>query len=168
MATMRISSSPWTVPVDVNEIDVTSRSATWRESWKATDSNGHEHAYDRSGWPPFPTLNEIIDESHWCDGDEGFARHDPHEHVDASHFECKICGELVEPGTDPPFTPKSVAGTKRCTVEGPRSDGTVIVASLTEDEFDRIVAAGDDWDAVQAVVDAVPDDRIWSRSFASR
>lgn len=153
--------SPWTVSVDRQMVEVTTSGPSWRESWKATDSNGHEHRYDRSGgWPPFPTLNEIIDEWHWCDGDEGYEHHDPHEQVDESHFECKICGDVVAPAMDPGGTPKSIAGPWSARIEGPRSDGAVISGSLTDIEFEAIKAAPDDLTAIQALVDAIPDDRI--------
>lgn len=153
----------FTLSVDREMIDTTSGMPTWRESWRATDVNGHEHYYKHG----FPTLRHVVDEKHWCDGNEGISPHDPHMHVDRSHFECLLCDVVVEPATDPPFTPKSIPGAWSATLAGPRSDGVLVEAWLLEDEWWQLAESWSD-DAALRVLDAVPDDRLISASFASR
>lgn len=72
-------------------IDVTSALPYPSETWRATDINGHEH-YRENG--EYPTLNYVIDsvETWFCaDCNE--------EHTDTTgHYECRLCGEIVEPG----------------------------------------------------------------------
>lgn len=103
------------VVVDVHQdyIDVTSERTTLDETWETTDPNGHHHYYDHG----FPTLIHVVDKAHWCDGTEGAFPHDPHRHIDESHYECATCRLTVEPGTVPPFTKKHVAGRRDITVD---------------------------------------------------
>lgn len=61
--------------------------------WKAVDLAGHEHQYvagAQLGEPHWPTLEWVVDETYWCD-----TCRDEH---DKGHWECKQCGETVEPG----------------------------------------------------------------------
>jgi hypothetical protein len=154
---IRINRSPFHLSVDFEQIDVTVGHPTYSESWRAVDSNGHEHYYARG----FPTLREVIDEQHWCDGTEGYALHEPHLVVDAVHFECLICDEVVSPGMDPAFTPKSIAGSRSGRLNGPRSDGLYVTAVLTEQEIDEMAADPSD-ETMLRVLDAVPIERLVS------
>lgn len=160
MATMHRRT--WTLDVEQDWIDATCERDTLDPKWRGSDSSGHEHFYDHG----YPTLDYIIDSSHWCDGTEGWALHDPHEYVDASHYECKICREVVEPGVIPGGTPQYVAGMRHATLRGIRSDGAEIVASLTSDEAQTLAASDDT--AAQVVIDAIPQERIMSMTFSSR
>ena len=150
------------VRVTTNPIDVTSDQWTPNERWTYTDIQGHEHRYVHG----YPTLDEVIDESHWCDGTEGIARHDPHEAVDAAHYECKLCREVIEPKLDPPSTVKSIPGRIEATGEGTTSDGRHIQFTLSKDEYEMVVDNYGTLDDVaqQALIDAVPDERIFSWS----
>lgn len=56
------------------------------ETWTHTDSQGHEHRFDRLDG--YPTLEPVIDASWWVDG---------HEEVVVGHFECRLCREVVVP-----------------------------------------------------------------------
>lgn len=159
MSRLSVQGQGWTLSAEVDYIDVTSSHPSPREGWRMTDSNGHEHRYTRTG---FPTLRFVVDASHWCDGTEGFAWHDPHEIEDEWHYECAQCGEVIEPATDPPFTPKSVPGTVRHTLEGFRSDGSRVTMWLDSDEAERIRATPDDATAL-AILDGAPDERITLR-----
>lgn len=164
MNTLWISNWPWTVTLNREMIDVTlGRHSSPNECWRATDSQGHEHRWENG----YPTLRRVVDESHWCDGHEGMYNHDPHEQVDESHYECLLCGEVVKPAMDPPGTPKFIPGAVTGTIEGPRSNGLVIRAWLTADEIDAIRSDPENADAMQALVDAIPDERISSTTFAS-
>lgn len=145
----------WTLTVDQDRIDVTSGLPTANERWTYTDQQGHEHRYDHG----YPTLTYVIDESHWCDGSEGIYNHDPHEAVDKSHYECSICRETIKPLTDPPYTPKSVAGLTTATMTGYRSDGTWIRYVLSGLEVERIRAEMTDEEA-QAILDNADSARI--------
>lgn len=155
-----ITTGAWSLTLERDVIDMTSGLPSWNEQWRFTDRNGHEHHYDRG----FPTLREVIDEQHWCDGTEGFARHDPHWHVDRSHHECLECGVTVEPRVDPPYTPKSMPGMTTATLEGPLSDGRHARATLLPDEVEQLRLAGDDFDRVAAeLVACLPAERVyWS------
>jgi len=90
----------WTLKVEPQPIGPTSR-----EQWRHTDSNGHEHHVDCEAiFPAYPTLDFVIDEEHWCEGDEQWCDragdpwtennedpppHEPHMVADTGHFECK-------------------------------------------------------------------------------
>jgi hypothetical protein len=137
-------------------IDVTSSRPSSNEYWKFTDAAGHEHQYANG----YPTLRLVVDAEHWCSGDEGWTPHDPHMQVDESHYECPECGEVIEPKMDPPYTPKSMPGLTSATLKGTRSDGTTIMAGPTPDEVEALLVA--DTDEAQAIIDAIPDERIWS------
>lgn len=122
----------WAVEVTQNRIDTTCGIPTLNPRWTFTDAAGHDHRYDHG----YPTLDYIIDASHWCDGYEGYEPHDPHEHVDESHYECLICREVIEPGILPAFTPQSVPGTVDMTLKGPLADGSRVTAMVYEGQED--------------------------------
>lgn len=74
--------------------------------WRYTDHQGHEHYYDDG----YPTLERIVVNTWWCV--------DCHEHHDDVALACRICGEQIEPGTQPPSPyPTFVQGTTTWTVE---------------------------------------------------
>jgi hypothetical protein len=151
-------------------IDVTSDRPSYDTRWRATDSNGHEHRYDHG----FPTLSYVVDERHWCDGTEGFMLHEPHWAVDADHYECELCGAVVEPGLLPAGYPQYIDGMKNVSLKGRRSDGIEVDVALYEAEFDTLAsaAASDDETAmdraVLAMLDEMPSERWASVTFASR
>lgn len=150
----------WQLDVTQNWIDVTSDRPSPNERWTFTDSNGHFHRYNHG----YPTLEPVVDESHWCDGHEGPWNHDPHEAIDASHYECTNCREVVEPAFDPPFTPKQILGSVDATLEGFRSDGAKVRVWVTEDEVRSL--GRDTTDAVvTALLDAMPEERIISAEW---
>jgi len=157
MATTSVTGPSWKLEVEQEWIDVTPSGPTPNERWRTTDSNGHEHYYDHG----YPTLDEVIDAQHWCNGTEGFALHDPHMQIDEWHYECKLCREVIEPDYDPPFTPKYIPGLRTATLTGVRSDGAEIVVDVREDEL----AGLHDDAAAQAFLDAAPMERIHSWSW---
>jgi hypothetical protein len=142
----------WEVAVDVEQINTTSSFPSADPGWRFTDAAGHEHRYDRG----YPSLRYVVDESHWCDGTEGTALHDPHEAVDEAHYECLACHEVVEVGLLPAGYPQWTPGNVTATLKGHRSDGTWIEAVLTPSEVDALRAAGEDQQAAQQVIDAIP------------
>lgn len=64
--------------------------------WSAVDSNGHEHRYTE-GSDRYPSLKSVAGELYWCEDcqDEEFD----------TWYECRLCGEKVEPGTRVDHTP---------------------------------------------------------------
>lgn len=60
------------------------------ESWRFTDSHGHEHYYDNG----YPTLEQKEEEEYWCDFCDEF-------HSGKSYYVCKECGDKVYPSTKP-------------------------------------------------------------------
>jgi hypothetical protein len=105
-------------------IEQTYQEVTWEdapvETWAATDSHGHRHAFTRPARPGreqyindrglrrnhtvpthYPSLYYKIDRWHACDGREGLYSHDPHWAVDESHYECRQCRERIEPAHGP-------------------------------------------------------------------
>ena len=166
MATSTISGSHWTLTNEQRGEWVTMGVRTTDEHWMFTDAAGHEHRYD-SG---YPTLDYVVDASHWCDGREGLYSHDPHEAVDDAHYECKLCREVIKPGTHPPEHQVYVAGSSSYRITGLRSDGAQTEAMLMPDQVERIAsAARDQRDAiVQTLLDEMPGEQIWSMQFASR
>jgi hypothetical protein len=157
--------STWTVDVRQDVLDVTMEHDSIDPKWRGADSNGHEHFYDREAHE-YPTLDYIVDARHWCNGDEGIARHDPHWHTDESHYECRICREVVTPGLIPGGTPQYVAGMRYATLHGMRSDGTEIVAELTGEEAEALAnVTGSD---AQRIIDGIPKERCSMIRVASR
>lgn len=154
----------WTIDVVQDWIDVTSERETPNERWTFTDAAGHEHHYEHG----YPTLDYVIDESHWCDGREGIYNHDPHEAVDAAHFECKLCREVIEPKMDPPYTPKQIPGMRHVTITavrfGPNYEERLTIHP-TGEEMAAIEAADSPEDAVQAFVDAYPSESASRRDL---
>lgn len=108
----------------------------------------------------------MVDESHWCEGDEGIAPHDPHEAVDAAHYECAQCRETVEPKLDPPGVHKTIPGTIEATGHGVTSDGQDITFVITPEEYETVTTTRPTSAEQQALIDAVPDERIISRSWS--
>lgn len=130
---------------------------TGNERWRALDSNGHEHHWGHG----YPTLNHVVDVEHWCDGDEGIAPHDPHMAVDESHYECKACGERVEPKMDPPNMAKPVLGQPWGELSGPTAAGAWVKLRLTDAELSSIIGApGQAGEAARAILGDPPMDRV--------
>lgn len=166
MPTMR-SRQRWTLDVRQEWVDITFGLPTPNERWTYTDRAGHLHNYLRG----YPTLTYIEDAGHWCDGTEGFERHDPHWAVDESHYECPGCGEVIEPLMDPPYTPKKMPGMTEAMLRGIAQDGSeleVVIASREQmdDLTHRLgqVTTAELFDGIcDRFVDAHPD-QIISRS----
>jgi hypothetical protein len=151
----------WELTVDPVVVDVTSERATPNEHWTFTDAQGHEHRYDRG----YPTLDLVVDAEHWCDGSEGWQPHDEHMVVDESHYECKLCREVIEPALDPPFMPKFVPGSVDARLSGVLPDGREVVVAVDEDEVARVQAEGET--AATAILEGAPSERIISTSWSS-
>jgi hypothetical protein len=92
---------------------------SYYDDWKYTDRHGHQHRYAERATPGevwrkgkrrrdrpthFPTLREIIDSRHKCYGWEGLYAHEPHW-VEEGHYECRQCGERIEPAHGPVSKP---------------------------------------------------------------
>lgn len=123
----------------------------------------------------------MVDEEHWCEGDEGQwcegygdpwyegdegPSHVPHMVADKDRFECKLCGEVIEPKLDPPVMPKSIGDSVAYTLAAFNSAGVVVVMSLVDAEYERIRDAdvdGRDTEAeVRRILDEAPTERILS------
>lgn len=141
---------------------VTDRSSP-DETWTFTDAAGHEHHYDHG----YPTLAWIVEEQHWCDGTEGIYNHDGHWVDDVAHWECRICGEVIEPRLHPPGRTVYVPGPKSAEASGFRSDGSRITCWLTEEDSKALEALlrARDSDGVQRWLDEFPEDRIVSIEY---
>lgn len=161
-----IRQQTWTLDVDVEQIPVSMGIETLDPRWQGMDSNGHEHRYDRDRHE-YPTLDFVIDAQHWCHGDEGTAPHDPHMLVDESHYECKLCREVVKPGMNPPGHVEYLCGPMSATLSGHRRDGVFIIAIATRIEVDAIAAGSEAErdEIVQRILDNMPEDRILSTTF---
>jgi hypothetical protein len=78
-------------------------------NWRGVDSNGHEHYY-AAGDDRYPTLVLVAGEPYYCPDCND-------EHQD-TWYECRTCGEKVEPGTRIDPTPKWIAGEMQYTLDG--------------------------------------------------
>ena len=141
----------YTLSVETNMVEITSDWPSPDPHWQATDSNGHTHSYVAEHIFIYPSLRLVVDASHWCNGDEGIAPHDPHTAVDESHWECRECGEVVEPGMFPPCWPRWMPGSKTATLDGLRSDGARVTVHLTGGDVEVIETEGDT--AAQRILD---------------
>jgi hypothetical protein len=156
------SGSTFNLSITRGSIDVTSDRPQSDPNWRYTDRNGHEHRYDRG----YPTLDLVVDAEHWCDGNEGYARHDPHMHVDEAHYECKVCRESIKPKMFPPGYPMMMPGMIQGEVEGYRSDGALVRARLTKDDYEML-RIGPSADVVAAFLDNLDDAQIISVTFTA-
>lgn len=86
--------------VDREMIEISTGLPQPSKTWKATDSQGHEHAY-ADGPDHYPTLRPEYREF-WCP--------DCHEEHEESWLVCRICGEQVTPGTYVDTTPQYLPG----------------------------------------------------------
>jgi hypothetical protein len=154
------SGSTFNLSMTRDMIDVTSDRPSSDPNWRYTDRNGHEHRYDHG----YPTLDLVVDAEHWCDGNEGYARHDPHMHVDEAHYECLICREVVKPGKLPPSYPQAIPGMINCEVGGYRSDGAFVCARILKDEYEML-RTGPSANIVAAFLDQLPAERIISITY---
>jgi hypothetical protein len=127
-------------------------------SWRYTDKQGHEHRYEHG----YPTLVEVTDETETCEWGElcyldDEPDHEPHEVVTKSHYECRICGQTIRPGTVPPGVVQHIAGSTTATL---KVDGAS--ALLTQAEADELRS---EWgkDGLEAharrLFDSIPDER---------
>lgn len=89
---MSVVTNTFTTPAfsirsETQMIDVTSNAPRRDPDWTYIDHNKHLHTLAKGLWP---TLTWIIDETYWCTtcGDE---------HANG-HWECRECGERIEPG----------------------------------------------------------------------
>jgi hypothetical protein len=113
---------------DYQEINVQGPVAD--ESWRFTDGNGHEHCYrgekdpeaERGGH--YPTLVYVPGPDYYCTG-----CNDEHEDYAVSHYECRICGETVEPGSREPRNPEALMLTRQAA----HLDGELITRERAED-----------------------------------
>jgi hypothetical protein len=96
---------------DLAEVNVSSRMAD--ETWHGVDSNGHEHRYADERDPGvgrgshYPTLIWVPGPSYYCPDCR-----DEHEDYAVSHYECRLCGEAVEPGAREPRNPEAMVLTR--------------------------------------------------------
>lgn len=147
--------------VQTDTIDITCEHDTLDSEWADQCPNGHDVS--------LRTAIHVIDESHWCNGDEGFARHDPHEHVDRSHYECSVCRVEVHPRVIPGGTPRYMPGLRRATIVGPRSTGEIITANLPGTGGWQAIAVdllSADAEAQQRFLDSIPDEWVMSSMFS--
>lgn len=151
--------------VEQTMLDTTCGIPTVDESWKFTDAAGHEHYYERF---VYPTLDYVIDAQHWCNGNEGLGPHDPHMAIDESHYQCKLCGEVILPGQHPAGHVSFIAGPKTATMKGTRTDGVQVTVHITEDEYTQLDELRCTPEVAQRVLDSVPEKRwlTWKREMS--
>lgn len=134
--TLTVNGYPARFDVSSKPVEVTSDRDSVDPNWRYTDDQGHAHYYDGG----YPTLDHIIDASHWCDGTEGLYNHDPHLAVDADHYECLICRQTVAPGVIPAGTPQFIAGPVEVSavVDGDAGDSFEFMVDGTLFQFSRV------------------------------
>ncbi len=94
---------------DYTEVNIGSRVAD--ESWRFTDGNGHKHAYIGKPREPidhYPTLVYVPGPEYYCAECD-----DEHEDYAVSHYECRTCGEVIEPGSREPENPEALMLTRQ-------------------------------------------------------
>ena len=163
MTTMTQHGRGWRFTFDRN-IQPVDASGAWDKSWRFVDAVGHEHFYEDGG---FPTLREVIDRSHWCDGNEGICNHDPHLQIDNSHFVCGWCGETITPGKRPIGSVDLIeVGPPSAVLEGYLDEGTWIRVHLLETEATALINAGDLMDdTAHKLLELAPPERISERRW---
>lgn len=91
-------------------------------NWMFTDAAGHVHHCEYEAADHYPTLRRVTDDTWWCEDCE-----DEHE---STHLECRLCGEVIRPGTTGPGT-KYIAGMITCTLDG---------EPVTREQADQVIA----------------------------
>jgi hypothetical protein len=71
-------------------IEVTSLGPREDPAWTFTDANGHAHATADG----YPSLVWIVDEEDYVVFEDGY----PEEYPGSGHYECRECGEHIQPG----------------------------------------------------------------------
>jgi hypothetical protein len=105
------------------------------KNWTYIDLQGHHHMYFEIG-DHYPTLKYVIDKEIYCDG---WDDHDPHQQIEESHYECRECSEVIEPGTVWK-NEETIPGMTSTTLKV--DDGKIKVeAILTEDQLEQIKMA---------------------------
>lgn len=110
-------------------IDATSLSRP-DTAWCFIDAAGHEHrwhvgdlpatSYNPSGTYHVPSLVWVKDGEEWFEYDD-----EPH---DVGHYECRLCGEHIEPRYRADDTRQQIAGLRHYSING---------ESVSEEEFRR-------------------------------
>lgn len=159
----QISGRGWTITIHRHGQWLQMGVVTADTGWRSTDANGHEHYWEDNG---YPTLNFVVDAEHWCDGREGMYNHDPHMAIDQSHYECKVCGVTVDPGTHGPEHKVHIPGRIDATLVGTRRDGLSVEIPLDFDEITALQAPEADHEAIGASILEGPIDRAYSIRFA--
>lgn len=121
MSSVRIGDDTYEVITDQFEVTSLSRPDT---AWHLRDSHGHEHRWFTNGAPAteyrpdqvyvIQTLNYVEDYPATEDYPAVF------------HYECRECGEQVEPGVRPDDSPQYVPGIRHYYING---------QSVSPDEF---------------------------------
>jgi len=105
--------------------------------WVFVDKAGHEHRWivdEPDHHYNLPSLVSVNSEPYWCDLCED-------EHSD-SHFECKICREIITPGMKANNTSEFVAGLKRYLINGQSVSPETFKEELNKEiENDRRIKA---------------------------
>ncbi len=129
MSTMQLAGG-WVIRAEVDMIDITSFSPKPDKTWRYPDSHFHAHYYDEAGPDHYPTLIWVVDEEDWMD-------EDGEEYPGTGHYECKRCGDHVDPAMLPASTFHEYApGMMHITVTAP--DETQF--PLTPEQFDPLRA----------------------------
>lgn len=127
-STVTMSGAGWRFDATRDVTFIENDGPTADESWSYTDSHGHPHAY-----PYAPTLEFVVDRSHWCDGRETIWAHDPHEAVDEGHYECRECRERIEPAVHPAGYLTAIPKALRATLVWQADRSTTIEYRLPDD-----------------------------------
>lgn len=151
---MRLQSTGWTIDVEQEPVEVTSGLPHRDDTWRYTDRAGHEHTWDENA---YPTLTWVVDSTYWCADCSD-------EHEDG-HYECRLCGERITPGTTFDAARRFIPGPRSATLTA--ADGRVV--PLNEADLAALGALKDTPEALQAAVDALivgragPPTTAWGR-----
>lgn len=116
------------VTVDQEQIDITSEFEP-DPGWVHVDSHGHEHRWVSAGESAdrLPSLIEVDDdEPHWCEDCQG--------DYQPSHYQCRLCGDMVFPASRRTVGRRYMPGFKHLSidVQGDVPMGLVSVRLLTD------------------------------------
>lgn len=137
------STNRWSLDVNVEQIEVTSNMPRRDPAWEHTDGQGHNHRYDGS---ELPTLVWVVDtEDYIVDEGDGYWE----EYPGTGHYECRQCGEVIQPGMRPPSMFREyVPGAKTATLT---CDGVPYYLTMEQ------------WDDLTRRMSLTRDHSIWNR-----
>lgn len=122
----------WDLTIDTDYDTVVSDGDWPDDHWQHRDTGGHDH---RRVDGVYPTLRWVLDRTEPCDGACG----DPDHVWEFGHWECRECGEHIEPGKVPRGVTVVVDAHWTVTYSGLMDDGSGVKGRVPDGDADELI-----------------------------